>query len=77
MVLALPATPGGCCCRRVLHRPGQGAALWKVGLPMTAQWHKPVGRVVLDHFCASMPSPDGVFVGGGAGHGVPQLTSRG
>ncbi len=42
--------------------PGQGAAL-EAGLPMTAQWHKPVGAV-LDHFGVDDVTLMGFSLGG-------------
>jgi pimeloyl-ACP methyl ester carboxylesterase len=42
--------------------PGQGAAL-EAGLPMTAQWHKPVGAV-LDHFSVDDVTLMGFSLGG-------------
>lgn len=43
--------------------PGQGGALEDSGLPMTPQWHKPVGAV-LDHFGVERAALIGLSLGG-------------
>ena len=43
--------------------PGQGGALDETGLPMTAEWHKPVGAV-LDHFEVEGVALVGLSLGG-------------
>jgi len=43
--------------------PGQGGALNESGLPMTADWHKPVGAV-LDHFGVERVALVGLSLGG-------------
>ena len=43
--------------------PGQGGALDETGLPMTAEWHKPVGAV-LDHFDVEGVALVGLSLGG-------------
>ena len=43
--------------------PGQGGALDETGLPMTAEWHKPVGAV-LDHFEVDGVALVGLSLGG-------------
>ncbi len=43
--------------------PGQGSALSEAGLPMTAEWHKPVGAV-LDHFGVERVALVGLSLGG-------------
>ena len=44
--------------------PGQGGALNEAGLPMTAQWHKPVAAV-LDYFQLDQVTLIGLSMGGG------------
>ena len=43
--------------------PGQGGALNEVGLPMTAEWHKPVSAI-LDHFAVERVTLIGLSLGG-------------
>ena len=43
--------------------PGQGDALNEAGLPMTAEWHKPV-KAVLDHFQVNRVTLIGLSMGG-------------
>jgi pimeloyl-ACP methyl ester carboxylesterase len=43
--------------------PGQGGALDEAGLPMTAEWHKPVGAV-LDYFAVEQVALVGLSLGG-------------
>ncbi len=43
--------------------PGQGGALNEAGLPMTAEWHKPVGAV-LDYFAVERVTLIGLSLGG-------------
>jgi pimeloyl-ACP methyl ester carboxylesterase len=43
--------------------PGQGAALNDAGIPMTADWHKPV-KAVLDHFRLDRVTLAGLSMGG-------------
>lgn len=44
--------------------PGQGGALNEAGLPMTAEWHKPV-KAVLDYFQIDRVTLIGLSMGGG------------
>jgi alpha-beta hydrolase superfamily lysophospholipase len=44
--------------------PGQGGALNESGLPMTAEWHKPV-KAVLDYFQVNHVALIGLSMGGG------------
>ena len=44
--------------------PGQGGALNEAGLPMTAEWHKPV-KAVLDYFQVNHVTLIGLSMGGG------------
>ena len=44
--------------------PGQGGALNEAGLPMTAEWHKPV-KAVLDYFQVENVTLIGLSMGGG------------
>ena len=43
--------------------PGQGGALIEAGLPMTSEWHKPVGAI-LDYFEVQRAAPVGLSLGG-------------
>ena len=43
--------------------PGQGGALHEAGLPMTAEWHKPV-KAVLDYFQVNRVTLIGLSMGG-------------
>ena len=43
--------------------PGQGSALNEAGLPMTAEWHKPV-KAVLDYFGLDLVTLCGLSLGG-------------